>query len=889
MTTKSNGGHNEINVRRHERDKEETRRNRARAMMQEAWRKDGRERRRILLEEDELTGGSDFHINHECPLRNYCAIADRVSQIKSVMVVNVSLVYSFDAERHSCNFNAYRCILTERQPYPKHFFITHLYKHSLTLTMTTMTMTMLHITSQVREQFQQAYKQKTKLDETYIMGNRLIKFLSQVLPTHPHYLSKRPDCTRQRVKIQHDLRTVREQVEEVALLLDKNFYRGLMEAQGLEFDVPSSPSRKNEERVRKVRFNLELERIEYDPHLDQNDQENDEGVADFENTDVTGGDVSDLAVWEDRDPEADLSFSSEGSSFDNFFGSDAVTDTELNGNENSFGSFDFESDDNAFSGGFDESWEHFASNDQRDAERDTMLTMWPEITEHFDRLGIKDSNASDENNMTEETEEMENVSNDTANELSFVDEADNGDVDDDNTSSSSDEDYDEYDISIEDNDKSNISFVEKIARENFYRGIDELGGDDDDDSAQDSWAQDEEEFSSENLIAPDHDVASEDPLQMSVASDEDGNESLFMDKISEAFSDVDPESSFESLAEDSDRVHVSFDSQVKYDEAESSIDGHNERNNKVAKVPRAANILKPIEDESQTIDSLEYSSAPSEWDGSEFNISDSGMDLTDLHEDFNNSQIIAESPDEFNFDHVIERVDTNDDDEHDDYIHKMTKLEFSDQNGEVSACDSSGGGKTITTTSTEETFPMTAEDLGSDDSSSSSCEHEDASERDKGNVLGIVRRDTYIPTIDSPQKLKKKQFGDELDYLELKVKDLQEKMEYDINTVESEYPIQMSREPVIDVDANIVEGNNNTRHQGCVPQSEAFIVHGPPTVKKIHPNAAGSDIPDKEEQTNSKQPELTVPRRRRHPTAARLKALRQSTAWKRRYSKTSKD
>ena len=65
MTTKSNGGHNEINVRRHERDKEETRRNRARAMMQEAWRKDGRERRRILLEEDELTGGSDFHINHD--------------------------------------------------------------------------------------------------------------------------------------------------------------------------------------------------------------------------------------------------------------------------------------------------------------------------------------------------------------------------------------------------------------------------------------------------------------------------------------------------------------------------------------------------------------------------------------------------------------------------------------------------------------------------------------------------------------------------------------------------------------------------------------------------------------------------------------------------------
>ena len=67
---------------RQDREKEEARRERARIMMEEAWRKDGRERRRMLLEEDEMNGGSDFHINHDCSLRNYGAIADRVSRYR---------------------------------------------------------------------------------------------------------------------------------------------------------------------------------------------------------------------------------------------------------------------------------------------------------------------------------------------------------------------------------------------------------------------------------------------------------------------------------------------------------------------------------------------------------------------------------------------------------------------------------------------------------------------------------------------------------------------------------------------------------------------------------------------------------------------------------------
>ncbi len=79
-----------------EREREEARRIRARAMMEEAWRKDGRERRRLLLAEDESTGGSDFQINHDCPLRNYCAISDRVSSsflLKGVFILELRILF----------------------------------------------------------------------------------------------------------------------------------------------------------------------------------------------------------------------------------------------------------------------------------------------------------------------------------------------------------------------------------------------------------------------------------------------------------------------------------------------------------------------------------------------------------------------------------------------------------------------------------------------------------------------------------------------------------------------------------------------------------------------------------------------------------------------------
>ncbi len=51
----------------------------------DTWRKDGKEWRSKLLEDDDATGGSEFVINRQCKLKNYCAIADRVSNLLSVV------------------------------------------------------------------------------------------------------------------------------------------------------------------------------------------------------------------------------------------------------------------------------------------------------------------------------------------------------------------------------------------------------------------------------------------------------------------------------------------------------------------------------------------------------------------------------------------------------------------------------------------------------------------------------------------------------------------------------------------------------------------------------------------------------------------------------------
>ena len=155
------------------------------------------------------------------------------------------------------------------------------------------------------------------------------------------------------------------------------------------------------------------------------------------------------------------------------------------------------------------------------------------------------------------------------------------------------------------------------------------------------------------------------------------------------------------------------------------------------------------------------------------------------------------------------------------------------------------------------------------------------------NVLGIVRREAYIPSIDSPRS-SGNQWGEELDYLESKVKDLQEKKEFQLSSAVSKYPTQMAREPTMDANDNLIASDDNPLDELVSPlaldlTSEFSDREDPGTAKS---SIAKFDLA-KDKDITQRAP---INRGRRHMTAARLKALKQSNAWRRRYgNKCGKD
>jgi len=688
--------------------------------------------------------------------------------------------------------------------------------------------------------------------------------------------------------------TVREQVEDVAFKLDKEYYRELMAKEGLEFVM--SPERmsvieRRKERVRKVKFNLESsQQIVY--QVDNNHGVNlNVGASDsFENeAEVIGNTATrrgveemdmdmDLAGWGDRDPDiVDLSFSSEeaSSSFENSF---AIIEggSEVEGH----GSFDFgigntrsrtstgnsqkgsgtleEEVLNVF-GGMDDGWEHYDANKKSDE-----ILEWPEMSGGFpSRADVVCSDEKDkEQDTTGSTADLGDSSvseNDVLNQSSFV--ADDDDDSDDGTSRSSQDSESTGSDSEADCNVGNSfvnhsfssdiseSFVEKIARENFCRAIDELQ-DNDDDSAQDSWAQNQQ-----------------DDLDHSIERQEEPHH-VFREEVT-----LFPE-----------KVAAVRSGLLNHDELESSIDGHDTRVVPIlassfvedqqptpTDLPRARDLLKPLHgdqsldysNESQSSLEFSYSSSknclstsPEDFTNTEVNSSDDTSKVLNLHDEFDNSQIIAESP---SFEYISEDDDEDEDSDHDEFIRSMTEEFTSDQS------DSSGAGKTFVTASTTESSRsgMSANELNPQHS--------------KENVLGIIRRDAYIPTIDSPS-LPRKQLGDELDYLESKVKDLQvqQSQDYSKGTKENTIPLQVA------CDEHNVDHNRSIedlqRRQSLECSKELNQVDC--VDSKIIPTD------EKSEETNSIS---NYSRGRRHPTAARLKVLRQSSAWKRRYGKAEKD
>lgn len=63
-----------------------------------------------------------------------------------------------------------------------------------------------------------------EVSESYLVGNRLVKFLSVVLPTHKEYFSNDPELIQCRVRSQEQLIDLLQYMEELALIVDEIQY-----------------------------------------------------------------------------------------------------------------------------------------------------------------------------------------------------------------------------------------------------------------------------------------------------------------------------------------------------------------------------------------------------------------------------------------------------------------------------------------------------------------------------------------------------------------------------------------------------------------------------------------------------------------------------------------
>jgi len=77
------------------------------------------------------------------------------------------------------------------------------------------------VAERVLEQFEQAFEAQENLSETYLVGNRLVKFLSTVLPTHKDYFSDEHELTERRKKSQASLVHVLQRIERLAVMMDE--------------------------------------------------------------------------------------------------------------------------------------------------------------------------------------------------------------------------------------------------------------------------------------------------------------------------------------------------------------------------------------------------------------------------------------------------------------------------------------------------------------------------------------------------------------------------------------------------------------------------------------------------------------------------------------------
>ena len=682
---------------------------------------------------------------------------------------------------------------------------------------------------QVQDQFQIMYEAGDKLEEAFIMGNRLIKFLSEVLPTHEHYYvdsKHRPDIGKLRIQTQNNLLQVRKQMEDIALAFDKEIYKIEMEKQGLEFDL--SPGRivrgRRTRRKKIVKF-----AVEDDEHHDceyRFTQQKQQAQSSFEEQDTinqpfqssppkslqkkyqesddessfqvsTFSDSKfDLSLWEERDPGMEvvnMSFSSG----ENSIGTDDQSSLEESAFQVEDGISSLSSANHHFEGKLDGNHSKLKSPSKHNIEVDLFNPAdedgWesvkdtPDLSFDWPELEGLEIQKSFMKNDVPSQENIEVNRNDHSNLVARNERSKDNDDDDDDDNTDIDDDISQHTADFEGiNDsldtllEENVSFVEKIALENINSGINELRDINDEDSdAADSWEQ------NDTTGIPFLDNKEDDHCHMNLSLDNEMTiATCDTTNSSGAVDDIAPK-----------LVHS------------SSI--HDEH-------------------------------------------------LVALQQEFMSSFDLDDDDDEK--EHYEKDCHQSKDDEL-----KITKIEYVE---ELTTCDSCGADKTVVTSATAETEAMTADD-DSERSNSSDCDFEN-----DNAIIGISRRDDYCPSFDSPQRQDESGLSRRLDNVEDRIEDLQVvKQEYrgrtllqrtneDVsidnltkendpvvlsdmkkhvdNEVEMKYPIQMPRIDVRVKSEVKVEEMNMSKHQksNTQPKPEPCTATGTCRLKNIRQTQA---------------------------------------------------
>lgn len=673
------------------------------------------------------------------------------------------------------------------------------------------------------------YEAGDKLEEAFIMGNRLIKFLSEVLPTHDHYYvdsKHRPDLAKLRIQTQNNLLKVRKQMEDVAYAFDKEIYKIEMEKQGLEFD--SSPGRIVRDR-RTKRKKIVKFAVEDDEHHDceyRFAQQKEQAQSAFENHDTMNqpfkylppkspkkkyqeSDESssfqvstfsdskfDLSLWEERDPGmeiVDMSFSSG----DNSSGTDDQSSFEDSAFQVEDGISSPSCANQHFEGKVDDNHSNLHSHSKQievdlfnpededgwESVKDTPESSfdWPDLE------GLENQQLSIDNHGSSSHENVELEGDDNL-DLVARDERSKDHDDDVNTdigdeTSEHSSDFEGINDSLDMLLEENVSFVEKIALENINSSINELRDFNDEDSdAADSWEQ----------------------------NDDAGDQFL------------------DNKEDDHCRMDLSLDNEVSM----ATCDTTNSSD--------AADDIEP-----QSV----HSSVHDEH-------------LVALQQEFMSSFDLDDDQSEEEYE--------KDGDQNEDDDLNISKIDYVD---ELTTCDSYGADKTVVTSSTAETEAMTADDGSeSSDSSDSSSEHDDA-------IIGISKRDDYYPSFDSPQRPDESGLSRRLDDVEDRIEDLQvvkhENRERTlVNRTSEEVSIQTPSQ-----ENDCVVSSGVTKHLDYQDDSK-YPIQMPRVAVNVESEGELENMDMNTQQQSKIQPKS------QHYTATgtcRLKNIRQTQAWRRRY------